>query len=180
MTTRPVILAAALAALAFSAAPLDAALVTGVTAPAFVTTGAKAGKPITFDLTKELKKGPVVLYFFPAAFTPGCSIEAQAFATAMPKFRKAGATVVGVTAGNVDQLTEFSAKTCAGQFPVAASTTKITADYDVAIKGHPKGWTDRTTYVIDRKGKIVMAYSAMQPQDHIAKSLEAVQALKKG
>jgi peroxiredoxin len=173
---------AALASLALAAAPAHAALQKGASAPAFVAPGAQAGKPITFDLAKALKKGPVVLYFFPAAFTPGCNMEAEAFAQAMPKFRAAGATVIGVTAGNVDQLEDFSAKKCAGQFPVAAANAKIKAEYDVDLKkpdGTSTGWTDRTTYVIAPNGKIVMAYSAMQPNDHITKSLAAVQALKK-
>lgn len=173
---------AALASLALVAAPANAALKKGDTAPVFVAKGAQAGKPITFDLAAALKKGPVVLYFFPAAFTPGCNIEAEAFAEAMPKFRAAGATVIGVTAGNVDQLEDFSAKKCAGQFPVAAASAKIKAEYDVDLKkpdGSSTGWTDRTTYVIAPNGRIVMAYSAMQPNDHIANSLAAVQALKK-
>jgi peroxiredoxin len=174
---------AALAVLAFAAAPADASLEKGATAPTFVATGAQAGKPITFDLAKALKKGPVVLYFFPAAFTPGCNIEAETFAQAMPKFKAAGATVIGVTAGNTDQLKDFSAKKCAGQFPVAAATDKIKAEYDVDLKkpdGSSTGWTNRTTYVIAPNDKIVMVYSAMKPEEHISNSLAAVEALKKG
>ena len=178
MTKRPLILATALAALTL-AVPGAASLPQGAKAPMVVAKGAQAGKPMTFDLAAALKKGPVVLYFFPAAFTPGCNMEAEQFAAAIPKFKAAGATVIGVTAGNVDQLEDFSAKKCAGQFPVAGASAQIKADYDVALKGNPNGWTDRTTYVIDRKGKIVMAYSAMQPGDHITKSLAAVEALKK-
>jgi peroxiredoxin len=173
----------AIAALAFAAAPAHATLPKGATAPTFVAQGAQAGKPMTFDLAKALKKGPVVLYFFPAAFTPGCNIEAQTFAKAMPKFRAAGATVIGVTAGNVDQLKEFSAKKCAGQFPVAAASAKIKAEYDVDLKkpdGTSSGWTNRTTYVIAPNDKIAMVYSAMKPEEHITNSLAAVEALKKG
>ena len=181
MTKRPLILAAALAALTF-AAPGSAELTQGAKAPLFTTSGAQAGKPITFSLGQALKKGPVVLYFFPAAFTPGCNIEAEQFAAAIPKFKAAGATVIGVTAGNVDQLQDFSSKKCAGQFPVAAATAQIKSQYDVDLKkpdGTSTGWTSRTTYVIDRKGKIAMVYSAMQPGEHITKSLAAVEALKK-
>jgi len=181
MTMRPFLFAAALAALTFSV-PGSAELAQGAKAPLFTAKGAQAGKAMTFDLAAALKKGPVVLYFFPAAFTPGCNIEAEQFAAAIPKFKAAGATVIGVTAGNVDQLEDFSAKKCAGQFPVAAASPQIKADYDVDLKkpdGTSTGWTNRTTYVIDRKGKIVMAYSAMQPNDHITKSLAAVEALKK-
>ncbi len=177
---------AAVAAFAMAATlpgAAQAALKTGAAAPGFVAKGAQAGKPITFDLKKALKKGPVVLYFFPAAFTPGCNIEAEAFAEAMPKFRAAGATVIGVTAGNTEQLADFSSKKCAGQFPVAAADAQIKAAYDVDLKkpdGSSTGYTDRTTYVISRKGKIVMAYSAVNPNDHISNSLAAVQKLKKG
>ena len=173
----------ALVSLAFAAAPAYATLPKGATAPAFVAKGAQAGKPITFDLAKALKKGPVVLYFFPAAFTPGCNIEAETFAEAMPKFQAAGATVIGVTAGNVNQLEDFSAKKCAGKFPVAAATAKMKADYDVDLKkpdGSSSGLTDRTTYVIAPNGKIVMAYSALQPGEHVNNSLAALKTLKKG
>jgi peroxiredoxin len=174
---------AALASMALAAVPAHATLPKGAQAPAFVAKGAEAGKPITFDLAKALKKGPVVLYFFPAAFTPGCNIEAETFAEAMPKFKAAGATVIGVTAGNVDQLQDFSAKKCAGKFPVAAASAKMKAEYDVDLKkpdGTSAGITSRTTYVIGQNGKIAMVYSAMKPQEHISNSLAALQALKKG
>jgi peroxiredoxin len=100
---------AAVAAVAFATAPAHATLPKGATAPDFVAKGAQAGKPMTFDLKAALKKGPVVLYFFHAAFTPGCNIEAQTFDEAIPKFKAAGATVIGVTAGNTVQLQDFSA-----------------------------------------------------------------------
>jgi peroxiredoxin Q/BCP len=169
--------------LALLAGSAHATLSKGAKAPEFVTTGAQAGKPITFDLAKALKKGPVVLYFFPAAFTPGCNIEAETFAEAMPKFKAAGATVIGVTAGNTEQLADFSAKKCAGQFPVAAASAKMKADYDVDLKkpdGTSTGLTSRTTYVIAPNGKIVLAYSAMKPEEHISNSLAAIEGLKKG
>ena len=173
---------AALAAVALLASPALAALKVGATAPAFVAKGAMAGKPITFDLKKALKKGPVVLYFFPAAFTPGCNIEAAAFAEAIPDFQKAGATVIGVTQGNVDQLADFSGKHCAGKFPVAAASDAMKKGYDVELKkpdGTSAGVTDRTTFVIAPNGKIVLSYSDMKPNGHITQSLAAVKALKK-
>lgn len=173
----------ALAALALVAAPVHAALKEGATAPTFVAKGAMAGKPLTFDLAKSLKKGPVVLYFFPAAFTPGCNIEAQMFAEAIPEFTKAGATVIGVTQGNVEQLEDFSGKHCAGKFAVAAATDAMKKAYDVDLKkpdGSSTGVTSRTTYVIGKNGKIAMVYSAMQPGEHVSNSLAALQALKKG
>jgi len=174
---------AALASLALAAGPAHATLPKGAKAPQFVAAGAQAGKPITFDLKQALKKGPVVLYFFPAAFTPGCNIEAEHFAEAMPKFKAAGATVVGMTAGNVDQLQDFSAKKCAGQFPVAAVSPQLKTEYDVDLKkpdGTSTGVTSRTTYVIGKNGKIAMAYSAMKPEEHITNSLAALDGLKKG
>jgi peroxiredoxin Q/BCP len=174
---------AALTSLALVAGPAHATLPKGAKAPTFVAQGAEAGRPITFDLAKALKKGPVVLYFFPAAFTPGCNIEAETFAEAMPKFQAAGATVIGVTAGNVEQLADFSAKKCAGKFPVAAASAKMKVDYDVDLKkpdGTSTGVTNRTTYVIAPSGKIAMVYSAMQPNEHVSNSLAALQTLKKG
>jgi peroxiredoxin len=172
---------AAFALVALATAPAQAELKKGATAPMFVANGAQAGKPIRFDLKAALKKGPVVLYFFPAAFTPGCNIEAAAFAQAIPDFKKAGATVVGLTMGNVDQLSDFSAKHCAGQFAVAVADNKIKTGYDVDLKkpdGTSTGYTDRTTYVIGRNGKIAMAYTAQKPNEHISNSLAAVKALK--
>ena len=179
---RPLALAA-FATLALVAGSAHATLPKGAKAPEFVTNGALAGKPMTFDLQKALKKGPVVLYFFPAAFTPGCNIEAETFAEAMPKFKAAGATVIGVTAGNTDQLADFSSKKCAGQFPVAAVSPKMKADYDVDLKkpdGTSTGVTSRTTYVIAPNGKIVLVYSAMKPEEHISNNLAAIEGLKKG
>src|ERR1700754_2385270 len=89
------------------AVPAGAALAPGAKAPDFTAQGASAGQPFTVKLSTALKKGPVVLYFFPAAFTSGCNAEAHAFAEALPDFTKAGATVIGMTAGNVDQLAKF-------------------------------------------------------------------------
>ena len=165
------------------AAPAYAALKPGAAAPDFTLTAALAGKDFSFNLKDALKKGPVVLYFFPAAFTAGCTAEAHAFAEATDDFKKQGATLIGVTAGNVDQLADFSAKKCAGKFPVAAASAKMKADYDVDLKkpdGTSTGVTNRTTYVIAPNGKIAMVYSAMQPNEHVSNSLAALQSLKKG
>lgn len=165
------------AALALAvAAPATAALEAGAKAPAIKAQGARAGKPVSFDLAKALRKGPVVLYFFPAAFTAGCNIEANAFAQNIAEFRKAGATVIGMTAGNTDQLKEFSAKECAGEFTVATAAPEVIAAYDVSLAQKP-GWTSRTTYVIGRDGKIVDSFSDMAPKGHISRSLEVVRRL---
>jgi thioredoxin-dependent peroxiredoxin len=168
--------ALAIAALALAAAPIAAALPEGAKAPLFAAKGARAGKPVTVDLKRELKKGPVVLYFFPAAFTSGCNIEANAFAAKIGEFRKMGATVIGMTAGNVDRLVEFSAKECAGQFTVAAAKPEVVKAYDVSLAAKP-GWTTRTTYVIDKNGRIADAFTDMAPQGHITRSLAAVHKL---
>jgi len=110
------------------------------------------------------------------------SAEAQAFAAAIDEFRAAGATVIGVTGGNTDQLRAFSAKHCAGEFPVAAATPELIARYDVSLgaKGGARaGWSDRTTYVIDTDGRIAFVYSDLKPNEHIARSLAAVRSLKR-
>lgn len=168
--------AASAAALVLASGPLAAALADGAQAPMFTAQGARAGKTVSIDLAKELKRGPVVLYFFPAAFTSGCNIEANAFAQKIDAFRKAGATVIGMTAGNVDRLVEFSAKECAGQFTVAAASPAVIKGYDVDLAAKP-GWTTRTTYVIAKDGRIADTFSDMAPNGHIARSLAAVEKL---
>ena len=167
----------AFAAIALTAAPAGAALKSGSKAPDFTTTGALAGKPFQFHLADALKKGPVVLYFFPKAFTQGCTLEAKAFADAMPEFRKAGARVVGLSADNLDTLKKFSTEACRSKFPVATASPETIKAYDVVLKQKPE-LTDRTSYVIDRKGRIVMVHSELDWKDHVARTLAAVQALK--
>lgn len=159
------------------AVPAGAALKTGVRAPDFTAPGAMAGKAFTVHLKTALKKGPVVLYFFPAAFTEGCNAEAHAFAEALPDFQKAGATVIGMTAGNVDKLEAFSAEKCAGKFAVAAASPAIVKDYDVQLTrpdGTATKFTSRTSYVIAPDGKILFVHSDPSPADHIRLTLEAV------
>src|SRR6201994_3546468 len=102
--------------LAAGPTPVFAALPVGASAPLFAAKGALGGKPFAFSLAKQLKKGPVVLYFFPAAFTAGCTIEAHEFAEATDTFNRLGATIVGVTAGNVDRVAEFSSLECRDKF----------------------------------------------------------------
>ncbi len=166
----------ALAALAFLPVTAPAALPVGAVAPGFVTQGALAGKTFSFDLQKSLKKGPVVLYFFPAAFTQGCTLEARAFAEATAAFTKAGATVVGVAADPIDKLTRFSVEECRNRFAVAVATPAMIAAYDVMLP-QLSGRSDRTSYVIAKTGRIAYSYSAMRPDDHVANTLAAVRAL---
>ena len=164
-------------ALAALAPPLGAALPVGTTAPDFTTTGALAGKPFKLHLKDQLRHGPLVLYFYPKAFTQGCTLEAKAFADAMPEFRKAGARVVGMSADNLDTLKKFSTEACRDKFPVATASPDTIRSYDVVLKQKPE-LTDRTSYVIDRKGRIVMVHSDLDWKDHVSKTLAAVKALK--
>ncbi len=167
------------AALALLAAPAFATLSPGAKAPDFSTRGAIAGKVIPVHLADELKRGPVVLYFFPAAFTGGCNAEAHAFAEAVADFHRAGATVIGMTAGNVDKLEAFSSEKCAGKFAVAAATPAVVKAYDVSLgRTTPLGdITSRTSYVIGRDGKVAFVHSDMNPAEHVALTLAAVRKL---
>ncbi|MCR5880549.1 peroxiredoxin [Phenylobacterium sp. J367] len=165
---------------AFAATPALAALKAGDAAPDFTAPGFQAGKPLTFSLAQARKKGPVVLYFFPAADTKGCNLEAKMFADAMPQFTAAGATVIGVTAGNLDKLQQISADSdkCSGKFPVAADPgAKIAKQYDAVLAAKPD-WSDRTSYVISKDGKVVHAYSKMDPTQHVSETLATVNTLK--
>jgi peroxiredoxin len=171
--------AAAATALAL-ATTAHAALPVGAAAPDFQTRGALAGKVFDFKLSKQLKKGPVVLYFFPAAFTPGCTAEAHEFAEATEEFKKAGATVIGMSADPVDKLAKFSTEECRNKFAVASAGPKIIDGYQVALTSIPglTGKTDRTSYVITKTGKIAYAFSALDYKDHVKNTLAAVQSLK--
>ena len=169
-----------LAAALLSATSASAALPTGAKAPAFTTQGAQAGKVVTVDLQRLLQKGPVVLYFFPAAFTSGCNAEAHAFAEKVPDFAKAGATVVGMSTDTVPTLQKFSEQQCAGKFAVATATPAIVKGYDVALGREIPGKgavTNRTSYVIGQDGTIRLVHSDMSPLDHITKTLASVEAL---
>ena len=159
------------------AAPASAALKVGDKAPDFTTVGAVGGKEFKVDLDAQLKKGPVVLYFFPKAFTSGCTAEAHAFSASIDEFKKAGAQVIGMSGDDLKTLHDFSTKECRSAFPVATATPSVQKEYDVAWAAHP-GITTRTSYVIDRNGRIVMAYDNLDFSQHVAKTLAAVQALK--
>ena len=161
--------------IALAAAPASAALKQGAKAPNFVTTGAIGGKPFKLDLAEQLRHGPVVLYFYPKAFTKGCTLEANAFSEAMPEFQAAGARVVGMSADTIDTLKKFSVEACRSAFPVARADKKVIKAYDVALP--VVGLTNRTSYVIARDGRIVMVHSEMDWKDHVAKSLAAVKSL---
>jgi peroxiredoxin len=172
---RKFLLGLSLAALA--SAPAIAALSIGAKAPDFVTTGALGGKPFKLHLKTELRKGPVVLYFFPKAFTSGCTAEAHAFSDATAEFKKAGAEVIGLSADDLPTLKRFSVEECRNAFPVATATPATQKAYDVAWAAHP-GLTTRTSYVIDRGGRVVMVHDDLDFSQHVAKTLAAVKALK--
>ena len=161
-----------LSATAFNA---SAALPVGAKAPNFELQGALAGKPLTFSLQQALQKGPVVLYFFPAAFSAGCTIEAHDFAEATDSFNKMGASVIGVTAGNTDQISDFSKLECRDKFTVAADPgAKVAAQYDTLMQMKGKTLSDRTSYVIAPDGNILLSYTDRNPETHIDKALAAV------
>jgi peroxiredoxin len=177
---RMIFAAAALGGLTL-ATGAQASLAVGAKAPDFETRGAIGGKVFTLKLSKELKKGPVVLYFFPAAFTPGCTAEAKEFADMSNEFKAHGATVIGMSADPVDKLAQFSKEACRNKFAVASAGPGVVAGYDVALKSaNPAfaGKTDRTSYVISKSGNIVYAHSALDYKDHVKNTLAAVKSLE--
>ena len=157
------------------AAPVFAALQPGAQAPVFTTQATLAGKPFSFSLADALKKGPVVLYFYPAAFTPGCTVEAHEFAEATAKFQALGATVIGVSHDPIDKLNKFSVTECRNKFAVASDADQsITKSYDAVLAAKPE-YANRTSYVIAPTGKIIYEYTAMSPDKHVENTLAAVQ-----
>ena len=165
-------------ALAMTALPAAAALPAGQKAPNFVTAAAVGGKVFRLDLKQQLRDGPVVLYFFPKAFTKGCTLEAHAFSEAVPEFRKAGARVIGLSADNITTLQKFSTEECRGAFPVGRASPELIREYKVDWK-EQKGLTTRTSYVIDQNSRIVLVHDDLDWSQHVAKTLAAVKALKK-
>lgn len=189
---KKLLLSLALSALA--ALPLLAALKVGDTAPDFSARASLAGKEFTFSLPDALKKGPVVVYFYPSAYTKGCDLEAHTFAEEKDKFDAAGATIIGVSADSITRLDQFSADPdyCAGKFPVASDAAgKIAGSYNLATSTPKSGMVDvrgsaidhdfieRETFVIGKDHKIIATFSSKEdslaPNEHVAKSLAIVQ-----
>jgi thioredoxin-dependent peroxiredoxin len=169
---RPV--AFALTALLASASAL-AALPEGTQAPDFTTQASLAGKAFKFSLADALRKGPVVLYFYPAAFTPGCTKEAHDFAEATDKFHSLGATVIGVSYDKIDTLNKFSVSECRNKFAVASDADqKIMKAYDAVLKQKPE-WADRTSYVISPDGRVLYSYTDLNPDKHVENTMAVVQ-----
>jgi thioredoxin-dependent peroxiredoxin len=159
-------------------APLYAALTPGTQAPDFTTQATLAGKPFSFSLADALKTGPVVLYFYPAAFTKGCTIEAHNFAEATDKFKAMGATVIGVSHDSIDTLNKFSVSDCRNKFAVASDADqKITKEYDAVLAIKPE-YANRTSYVIAPNGKIIYEYTALDPDKHVENTMAAVEKWK--
>lgn len=157
-----------------------AALQQGTKAPDFTLSAAQGGKPFSLSLKQTLKKGAVVLYFFPAAFTAGCTMEAHLFAESSDDFNRLGARVVGVTAGNIDRVAEFSKSECRDKFAVAADPgAKIAAKYDTVLRRpNQPAISSRTSFVIAPNGTILLSYTDSKPQAHIEKTMAAVRAWK--
>lgn len=189
--------AAGLLAALLLAAPAFGALGPGAQAPPFTAKASLAGKAFTFSLGKALAKGSVVLYFYPAAYTRGCDVEAHTFATHKDEFTAAGTTIIGVSADSIQRLNRFSSDPdyCAGKFPVASDPGgKIAATYDLDlippkkgvkdVNGDPvtHGFIPRTTFVIAPGGKIVAVFSSradhLTPVQHVTKSLAIVRKMQ--
>ena len=157
-----------------SASPAVAALKPGETAPDFTTPATLAGRPFTFKLADALKGGPVVLYFYPAAFTHGCTIEAHDFAEATARFKALGATVIGVSHDSIDTLNKFSVSECRNKFAVASDADKkISRAYDAQLLF--TSMTNRTSYVIAPTGKIIYEYTSLDPDKHVENTLAAIE-----
>jgi peroxiredoxin len=177
------------------ALPAAAALKQGDAAPDFKAPASLAGKEFTFNLKNALKKGPVVVYFYPAAFTGGCNIQAHTFSVNSDKFKDAGATVIGVSLDKIGTLNEFSKdpEYCAGKIPVASDADgSIAKSYDLQVReGKPgfkntrgdeidHGFTERTTFVVTPDGKVAATIGNMKPDENVMKALETVQQIKSG
>lgn len=156
-----------------------APIAVGSTAPLFTTEGALAGKPFTLDLAAELKNGPVVLYFFPAAFTAGCTLESKEFADRNKDFEAAGAKVFGLSGDDIETLSRFSREACRDEFAVARAGDDIIKGYGVSL-GEDSPLTSRTSFVIAQDGTVAMVHDDGNYRDHVRLTYEAVEKLKAG
>ena len=160
--------------------PVHAALPNGTQAPDINTQATLAGKEFKFSLADALKKGPVVRYFYPAAFTPGCTTEAHLFAEATPQFEALGATVIGVSHDPIEKLDKFSVSECRNKFAVASDGDgSIMKAYDSVLESHPE-YANRTSYVIAPTGEIIYSYTAMNPDKHVDNTMAAVKKWQDG
>ncbi len=158
----------------------QAALAVGAPAPDFTVQAALAGKTFDFSMSRALQKGPVVLYFYPAAFTQGCTVEAHTFAEAIADYKALGATVIGLSADDIDTLKEFSTGPCGSKFAVGADPGgKVIRAYDAGMGAQSERAT-RISYVISPEGRIIYEYTAMEPDDHVNNTLKAVREWRAG
>lgn len=170
--------AALAAGLAFSfALPAVAALPDGASAPDFTALSSLGGKVSTYSLHAALQKGPVVLYFYPAAFTKGCTIEAHEFADAMPQYQALGATVIGVSHDDIETLNKFSVSECRSKFAVAADPDrKIMTAYDATLP--LVKYANRVSYVIAPDGHVIYSFTSLSPDQHVQNTLQALRTWK--
>ena len=173
-------------AMAAAAMPVRASLDVGDRAPDFTVEAALAGRSYRFSLAEALARGPVVLYFFPAAFSDDCSVEAHAFAEAMPRFEALGATVVGVSGDDLSTLKRFSVQSCQSRFPVVSDTAMtVVKAYDAAMTTRPD-FANRISYVIapgkagSGGGTVAYQYTSLNPTRHVEKTLAALRAWREG
>lgn len=165
-------------ALSIAAIPALAALPVGAKAPDFTLQASLGGNVFTYNLADALKKGPVVLYFYPAAFTKGCTIEAHDFADATARYKALGATVIGVSHDPIATLQRFSTSACRSKFPVAADTDQhVMTEYDAVLAARPQ-YANRTSYVISPDGTVLYTYTNLDPAKHVANTLAALQTWK--
>ncbi len=155
-----------------------AALDVGDKAPDFSTPAARAGKTFQFSLSAALAKGPVVLYFFPAAFSEGCSMEAHSFAEAIAQYESMGATVVGVSRDDIDVLSRFSVQACNGKFAVASDESLAIAKSFDAVMQHRPDYANRVSYVIAPSGRVAYSYLSLDPSRHVSNTLAALRELR--
>jgi len=164
-------------ALAVASRPASAQLPLAAVAPVFTAQVAQGGTVSTFSLAAALERGPVVLYFFPKAFTAGCTAEAHDFADHIDEYKALGATVVGVSGDSIATQVKFSTQECRSKFLVAADPgLKIASAYGAKVLGL---FANRTSYVIAPDGKIAYAYTSLDPDKHVANTLTALRALKR-
>lgn len=151
----------------------------GDRAPTFTAQATQGGDVSTFDLKAALKKGPVVLYFYPAAFTEGCTLEARDFAEHIDAYKKLKATVVGVSGDGLEKLKKFSTSECRSKFPVASDADlKVAKEYDATVSFSGNNYANRVSYVIGQDGKIAYVYESLDHEKHVANTLEALEKLK--
>jgi len=178
LARRPLLCAAAALAGAALLPTAQAALPVGAAAPDFTAQAAVGGKTFQFSLAKALAQGPVVLYFYPKAFTRGCTIEAHEFAEATDRFKALGATVVGMSNDDIGTLQKFSVEACRNKFAVAADAdAKVMKAYDAALTLVPNT-ADRISYVIAPDGKVLYVYANLAANGHVENTLKAVERWK--